>query len=128
MWLSAGPGNFGTTKEGCTTSLYMVIYHGNPFWRTGIKPQDNGPQPLETLRGVKEFTVSQKYPVKNSFLATTKSSNYLVNALGATEARKNGGNDGIWVDPVTDEVYESSVRNVIFVLKGLTNIKLYFVF
>ena len=128
MWLSAGPGNFGTTKAGCTTALYMVIYQGNPFWRTGVKPKDNGPQPIETLRGVKEFTVSQKYPAKNSFLATTKSSNYLVNALGATEAREKGGNYGIWVDPVTEEVYESSVRNVIFVLKGVTDNKLRFVF
>ena len=121
MWVSAGPGNFGTTKDGCVTSLYMVIYKGNPFWRTGIKPNDNGPQPLDTLRGVKEITVSQKYPVKNSFLATTKSSNYLVNTLGATEAKAKGGHYGIWVDPVTDEVYESSVRNIIFVLKGRSN-------
>ena len=119
MWLTAGPGNFGTTKDGCKTSLYMVIYKGNPFWRTGIKPSDFGPQPLDTLIGLKEVTVSRKYPVKNSFLATTKSSNYLVNTLGASEAKSNGGHYGIWVDPITDEVYESSVRNVIFILKGM---------
>ena len=118
MWLTAGPGNFGTTKDGCKTSLYIVIYKGNPFWRTGIKPTDMGPQPLESLRGVKEVTVSRRYPVKNSFLATTKSSNYLVNSLGASEAKGKGGHYGIWVDPITDEVYESSVRNVIFILKG----------
>ena len=118
MWLSAGPGNFGTTKDGCVTSLYMVIYKGNPFWRTGIKPNDFGPQPLETLQGLKEVTVSKRYPVKNAFLATTKSSNYLINTLGASEAKQKGGHYGIWVDPVTDEVYESSVRNVIFILKG----------
>ena len=119
MWLTAGPGNFGTTKDGCITTLYMVIYKGNPFWRTGIKPNDFAPQPLDTLRGVKEVTVSRKYPMKNSFLATTKSSNYLINTLGATEAKLKGGHYGIWVDPLTDEVYESSVRNVIFILKGV---------
>ena len=120
MWLTAGPGNFGTTKDGCITALYIVIYQGNPFWRTGIKPNDFDPQPLDTLRGVKEVTVSRKYPMKNSFLATTKSSNYLINTLGASEAKVKGGHYGIWVDPITDEVYESSVRNVIFILKGIS--------
>ena len=73
---------------------------------------------METLQGVKEITVSTKYPVKNSFMARTKSNNYMMNSLGAMEARKYGGHYGIWVDPVTDEVYEASVRNLIFVLKG----------
>ena len=124
MWASAGPGNFGTTQDGCQTCFYMVIYKGNPFWRTGVKPKDFGPQPLDSLKGLKEVTVSEKYPAKNSFLATTKSSNYLINALGASEAKQGGGNYGIWVDSKTDEVYEASVRNVIFLLKGTNGTKL----
>ena len=29
MWVTAGPGNFGTTKNGCVTSLYMGIKSSN---------------------------------------------------------------------------------------------------
>ena len=55
--------------------------------------------------------------MKGMTLATMKSNNYLLNALGCTEAKSFGGHYGIWVDPVTDEVYEASVRNIVFVLK-----------
>ena len=51
-------------------------------------------------------------------LSTMKSNNYLLNSLGSTEATLAGGRYGIWVDPVTDEVYEASVMNVVFVLRN----------
>merc|ERR1719186_361393 len=122
MWLTAGPGNLGVTKAGCVTSLYMVCYHANPFWisKSVSSGDSSGPELIENLTGITEKTISAAYPMKNRMLATMKSSNYLMNALGSTEATAHGGRYGIWVDPVTDEVYESSVRNVVFVLKDGT--------
>merc|ERR1719186_1791896 len=110
------------TKAGCCTSLYMVCYHANPFWisKSLSGGDSSGPELIENLAGITEKTISAAYPMKNRMLATMKSSNYLMNALGSTEATAHGGRYGIWVDPLTDEVYESSVRNVVFVLKDGT--------
>ena len=118
MWLTAGPGNLGVTKAGCRTTLYMICYGGNPFNTFGAQGDSNQQVLASKIPGVKEWTISEKVPMKEKVLATMKSSNYLMNALGATDATKSGGKFGIWVDPVTDEVYEASVRNVVFVLQN----------
>jgi len=115
MWLTAGPGNLGVSKKGCQTTLYMMCYHGNP-WRL-FTSSEEGSKASE-LAGIKELTISERYPMKGKLLATMKSTNYLLNSLGCMEAEANGGHYGIWVDPATDEVYEASVRNVVFVLKN----------
>merc|ERR1712080_188388 len=101
----------------------MICYHANPFFTLSksLSSEDSsGPELMENRKGITERTISPRYPMKNKMLATMKSSNYLMNALGSTEATARGGHYGIWVDPVTDEVYESSVRNVVFVLKNGT--------
>merc|ERR1719481_585372 len=118
FWLTAGPGNLGVSKAGCETTLYGICYRGNP-WNTFSSGEGSvEPGGVEKIAGIKECTVSERYPMKGKVLATMKSSNYLVNALGCTEAVQGGGRYGIWVDPSTGEVYEASVRNVVFVLRS----------
>jgi len=114
LWLSAGPGNLGVSKAGCQTTLYGICYHGNPFNTFGSGKDTVG---VDKIQGIKECTVSGRYPMKGKVLATMKSSNYLVNALGCTEATTAGGHYGIWVNQGTGEVYEASVRNVVFLLR-----------
>merc|ERR1719187_2756291 len=98
LWLSAGPGNLGVSKAGCQTTLYGICYHGNPWNTFGSGKDTVG---VDKIQGIKECTVSGRYPMKGKVLATMKSSNYLVNALGCTEAKQVGGHYGIWVDPST---------------------------
>merc|ERR1719187_871093 len=88
----------GVSKAGCQTTLYGICYHGNPFNTFGSGKDTVG---VDKIQGIKECTVSGRYPMKGKVLATMKSSNYLVNALGCTEAKQVGGHYGIWVDPST---------------------------
>ena len=118
LWLTAGPGNLGVSKAGCQTTLYAICYRGSPWNCFGSGEGTVEPGWVDRIEGIKECTVSERYPMKGKVLATMKSSNYLVNALGCTEAVEGGGHYGIWVDQATGEVYEASVRNVVFVLNS----------
>mmetsp|Transcript_13886 Transcript_13886/g.22669 ORF Transcript_13886/g.22669 Transcript_13886/m.22669 type:complete len:347 (+) Transcript_13886:120-1160(+) len=80
-WLSAGRGNFSITPRGLDekATLYVAVHHD------GRCPPPTGLTTEECLVSV---------PTKSPFLATFKSTNYLVNALSAMEAQSKSGYPG----------------------------------
>ena len=100
-WMSAGPGSMAVWPQPGQSSFYAVVYDSDVRKKLGI---------------VNEATVS--VPVKGRFLATMKSTNYLVNALTAMEAREKGGHLGLQVDE-NGFIAEGSVNNVFFILPNM---------
>ena len=98
-WMSTGPGSLGVVPTSGMSTLYAAVTEADY-----MKPYGEG---------FKEFTVG--VPLKPKFLATMKSTNYLLNALCATESQEKGGRLGVQLD---DQGYvtESCVANLAFVL------------
>jgi len=100
-YLTAGMGNYGWLPNTDGSCFYCVIIENK---------MDYSP--------IREYTVNTAdIPMKPGLLAKTKSNNYLMNVLLAMESADRGGAGyGIWVDE-KGHIAESSVSNVIFVLK-----------
>lgn len=97
IWVSAGPGSVGIAPVEGSSCLYMLVMIKNLLYGNLAK----------------EFTC--KLPVKPAFLATMKSTNYLLNALLSMESKDKGGTLGVCVDD-EDQIMESSIANVAFIL------------
>jgi len=105
FWLSAGPG-----------SLYILPVPGMSVFYALVYDDGTDPRTLMLAKtGAKEFTVD--LPLKPQFLATMKTTNYLLNAHCAMQAVQQGGRLGIQKDP-EGFITECAVANVSFVLPG----------
>lgn len=85
--------------------LYAMVYDDGRDPRTAILSR----------AGIKEYTVD--VPLKPQFLATMKTTNYLLNAHCAMQASMLGGNLGVQKDP-DGFITECAVANVSFILPG----------
>jgi branched-subunit amino acid aminotransferase/4-amino-4-deoxychorismate lyase len=95
FWMSAGRGDFNVAPKFCTgTTFYCAVHEaGAPKSSTGVREQ----------------TVD--VPLKSVMLATTKTTNYLVNALAAMEGLDKGGTLGMQCDE-DGNVAECSIGSV----------------
>ncbi|KAK9807238.1 hypothetical protein WJX73_000814 [Symbiochloris irregularis] len=84
-WLSVGRGGFGLSPSECITPTFYVMV-------TSPLEAD----PLIHTKGLRVCTSS--VPAKDSFSATVKSTNYLLNALNLFDAEQSGYDQGIFVD------------------------------
>mmetsp|Transcript_20526 Transcript_20526/g.57740 ORF Transcript_20526/g.57740 Transcript_20526/m.57740 type:complete len:355 (+) Transcript_20526:79-1143(+) len=103
-YLSAGPGNFGITSEGCEPAFYCVVY--------GIIRE------LAKFEAVDEVLV-RSVPMKPPLLARVKSNNYMLNSLTAMAAKDHGGRFGILVHG-DDTIAEGCIVNAAFVTADRT--------
>ncbi|MDA0999634.1 MAG: D-amino-acid transaminase [bacterium] len=100
-WLSAGTGSLGLLPvEGADCGFFVMIFAGLSY-----------PERYYT-KGMTVVTTS--YPIKRPVYATTKSNNYLPNALMQMEAKEKGADNGIFLDD-KGFVGEGSNMNVAFV-------------
>lgn len=99
-WMSAGIGGFTLSMSECPQSSFYAIALAHP---------SGPPAPVE---GIKVITSS--VPIKPREFATTKSVNYLPNAMVVAEAEENGASTGIWLDQ-EGYVGEGPSMNVAFV-------------
>lgn len=97
-WLSAGHGDFLLSPSGCAEPAFYVIV---------IQSSASSDH-----KGIKVITSS--IPIKPPVFATTKSVNYLPNALCQMEAEENGCFTSIWLDS-EGFVAEGPNMNVAFV-------------
>lgn len=100
-WISAGPGNMYITPCPGMSAFYAIATEGDTRNFSNDFSQ--------------EWTVST--PLKPRYLATMKSTNYLLNALCALESEEKGGRFGVWT---TEDGYiaESCIANIVFLLPG----------
>ncbi|CAL5097681.1 unnamed protein product [Urochloa decumbens] len=105
-WLSAGPGDFLLSPNGCTgPAFYAVVI---PASSTSASASA-----AAALRsGMKAITST--VPMKHPFFAGIKSVNYLPNALAVAEAEARGAYAPVWVDE-DGCVAEGPTMNVAFV-------------
>ena len=113
-WLSAGPGDFKLTTEGCLgTAFYCVVFEEDTA--PAAKREDGAgapsPAPVPTIA---EVTV-RDVPLKPATLGLIKTNNYLLNALTAIRARELGGTNGILIDEAGDI---AEVVSVLAILGG----------
>ncbi|CAE8614662.1 unnamed protein product [Polarella glacialis] len=80
-WLSAGPGNFGFTVEGCEPAFYCVVCG-----------QDDGFS--RQVQVIDEWIIDH-VPIKPPLLAQLKSNNYMLNVLTAMASQEKGGKFGL---------------------------------
>lgn len=102
-WLSAGRGNFDVSPTRCSGSQFYVMVHKDPHLHEEV------PSRLPRHAAVLPTSL---IPEKPPLLATTKSNNYMINALLALEAEKRGADFCVHVDSDTDTVLESAVSCV----------------
>lgn len=101
FWMSAGRGDFNiNTTHLKRTEFYCAVHTQAPTGQQRI---------------IKEVSVS--VPVKCKLLATSKTNNYLVNALAAMEATERGGTLGLQCD-AEGNIAECSIGSVGFVFAG----------
>jgi len=101
FYTSVGPGTFNLTPEGCKSAFYVVV----------LRPEEL-PVKESDLDGIREVTVDM--PLKPPLLASTKTNNYMLNALTSMKARDSGGQFGILLDG-DGCIAESSVLCCVFV-------------
>lgn len=101
FWMSAGRGDFAVTPSSSQSEFYCVVHTLAEGAGAGFE-------------GIKEVSVS--VPVKCEFLATSKTNNYLVNALAAMEAAERGGTLGLQCD-AHGNVAECSIGSIAFVFR-----------
>jgi 4-amino-4-deoxychorismate lyase len=120
-WLSAGPGDFLVSPEGCTgPAFYAVVIpaaaaghrRSYQYQQQQQQQQQNGDHCGGRPGGVKAITTS--VPMKHPFFAGVKSVDYLPNALAAVEAEERGAHASVWVDE-DGCVAEGPTMNVAFV-------------
>jgi len=97
-WLSVGRGGFGITPTECKgqSNFFVMVHKFTP----------------KSESGVKEYTVN--VPLKPPFLATMKTTNYLLNALAAMQSEEQGGYLGIWTTE-KGMIAEASISCIAFV-------------
>jgi len=101
-FLSAGPGNFNFTSEGCEPAFYCVVYGGLSNFE---------------FKAISEVTVrTSEVPMKPPLLARVKSNNYMLNCITAMEAQKRGGKFGLQIR-ADDTVAEGAVVNCVVVTR-----------
>ena len=106
-WLSAGRGDFGVSSSGCDGgSQFYVMVHKDVHNHNDVETR-------VPRRAVSVSTSS--IPEKPPLLATTKSNNYMINAIVALEAERLGGDFGLQIDAESDTILESSVSCVALV-------------
>ena len=98
--MSAGRGDFAVSPFNCTGSTFYCAVHEY--------------KATKQTTGLSERTVS--IPLKPASLATTKTTNYLINALAAMEGQEKGGTLGLQCDEAGN-VAECSIGSVAFVFK-----------
>lgn len=89
-WLSAGRGDFAVSPSKCVggPQFYVMVHAGGAKAKADVFE-----------RGLKEALVpADVVPHKPPFLASAKTTNYLLNALTAMAAEDQGGSLGIGVD------------------------------
>jgi len=100
FFLSAGPGNFNFTSEGCEPAFYCVVYGGLADFK---------------FEAISEVTVrTSEVPMKPPLLARVKSNNYMLNCITAMEAQKRGGKFGLAIRH-DDTVAEGAVCNCVVI-------------
>jgi 4-amino-4-deoxychorismate lyase len=100
-WLSSGPGNLDLTPvAGADPGFFVMIFPGLVY-----------PEKWQA-EGVRVMTTT--YPIKPALYAITKTTNYLPNVLMQMEAKEQGFDNGVFIDP-DGHVGESSNMNVAFV-------------
>jgi len=85
-WAAAGRGDFSISTSALRESSFYCVVHS----------VDESKRERAKQTGIAEVIVS--VPLKPPLLATTKTNNYLVNALTAMEAQDGGGHLGIQLD------------------------------
>ncbi len=100
-WLSSGPGSLELSPAaGAEPGFFVMVFAGLSYpdrWYT------------EGLR-----VKTTRYPIKPPLYAITKTTNYLPNVLMQMEAKEEGLDNGVFIDP-NGNVGESSNMNVAFV-------------
>jgi 4-amino-4-deoxychorismate lyase len=99
LYLSAGPGNVMITPQQGASCLYMLVVA----------------KELRFPNIPNEATC--RTPVKPEFLATMKSTNYMLNVLTCMDSLDRTGRYGVCVDE-EDQILESCIASVGFVLPG----------
>eukprot|EP00940_MAST-03C_sp_MAST-3C-sp2_P001777 g1777.t1 len=102
-WLSAGRGNFDVSPSACTGAQFYCVVHDDP-------PLHSASRTRESRSAV--ILTTDEVPEKPPLLATTKSNNYMINAIMAMEAEKRGAGLCLHADVATDTILESSVSSV----------------
>ena len=103
FWMSVGRGDFAVAPDNCSgTNFYCAVHE----YHSSSAPN-----------GISEITIS--IPLKTQMLATTKTNNYLINALSAMEAKEKGGSLGLQCDEAGN-IAECSIGSVGFVFKDGT--------
>ena len=104
MFVSRGIGDFACDPTTTTSSqLYVIVLKK--------RIEDTTP-PRMLTEGVSAITTH--VPLKPGFYAQVKSTDYLLNALVALEAHRNGADFGVWFDH-DGHMTESSTENVVIV-------------
>jgi 4-amino-4-deoxychorismate lyase len=102
-WLSSGPGSLDLIPApGAEPGFFVMIFPGLVY-----------PEKFRT-EGVRVMTTT--YPIKPPLYAITKTTNYLPNVLMQMEAKEQGFDNGVFIDP-DGHVGESSNMNVAFVTR-----------
>eukprot|EP00933_Yihiella_yeosuensis_P042993 TRINITY_DN37682_c0_g1_i1.p1 TRINITY_DN37682_c0_g1~~TRINITY_DN37682_c0_g1_i1.p1 ORF type:complete len:350 (-),score=65.81 TRINITY_DN37682_c0_g1_i1:447-1496(-) len=102
FWLSAGPGNFAFTPDGCEPAFYCVLCGSDDA-------------PGKNVKIIDEFLIDS-VPTKPQLLAELKSNNYMLNCLTAMSSRDLGGLFGIQLKS-DKTVGEGCVANCAMVTK-----------
>jgi 4-amino-4-deoxychorismate lyase len=102
-WLSSGPGSLELTPApGAEPGFFVIVFAGlsypDRWYADGLR------------------VMTTNYPIKPSFYAITKSTNYLPNVLMQMEAKDAGFDNGVFID-AAGHVGESSNMNVAFVTR-----------
>ena len=104
FWITAGPGDFGLSPQGCTEACFYCVV-------TAYFPIPSLP--------IKEVTVlSRDVGMKMKPLATTKSVCYLANILLHLTAKDRGGTYGVWIGEDDGLAKEGPIDSLIMVKDG----------
>ena len=104
-WISAGPGNFGILPVAGASTFYGMVL-----------PYDHAAQIEDDFQTTKSECFVD-VPMKPNVLAEQKSVNYMINALGAIQAKEKGGFLGLQKFP-DGTISEGAICNYGFIFEG----------
>mmetsp|Transcript_35089 Transcript_35089/g.39820 ORF Transcript_35089/g.39820 Transcript_35089/m.39820 type:complete len:238 (-) Transcript_35089:1146-1859(-) len=99
-WISAGQDSLSLIPPAGTGKLFILVFTGEVVTDDAIK------------NGTQEATVD--FPLKHDFLLKSKTTNYMMNYVTASLARKANGYLGITCDP-DGAINESTIASVAFI-------------